>query len=87
MIFSGDCGRFAAVRAGHALAYRLRVGHFWILAIRPLIDTQVGSLAIRWLGVGWNLGVFGLKEDFYSPMTRAATVAAASSERAGITWE
>ena len=56
MIFSGDCGRLALIKGCQALLFRLRVGHFSKLAIRPLLGDKmrlVGHpLAGRWLETG-----------------------------------
>ena len=52
MIFSGDCGLTAPVDAWQALTFRLRVGHFSRVAIRPLLGAKG---AVRWLSVGWGL--------------------------------
>ena len=71
MIFSGDCGRSALIKACRSLAFRLRVGHFWTVAIPPLIGNKVRlvghPLAIRWLEVGWNLRIPGLQRTRLLP--------------------
>ena len=70
---------------------QLNAYHFSKSAIPPLWGTQVrpvGSpLAEGWLEPAERGTQEGQTRRLLSPMTKAATVAAASSERAGITWE
>ena len=64
MIFSGDCGLTALVKAWQGLPFRLHSGHFSTVAIHPRLGAKVGlvghPLAGRWLGrgeIGDSLGV------------------------------
>ena len=53
MIFRHDCGQCASVTGWQPLSFRLRVGHFSIVAIRPLLGDKIRlvgrPLAERWL--------------------------------------
>ena len=89
MIFRHDCGQCASVTGRQPLSFRLHSGHFATVAMCPLLGTQVRLVGWMLAGSWLEPAERGTTEEtgFYSPMTRAATVAAASSERAGMAWE
>ena len=66
MIFRHDCGQCASVTGWQPLCFGLHSGHFATAVAFRDSALSWGSLAIRWLDVGWKRARGGVKRGGFS---------------------